>query len=243
MGSGKACRRKPEPRVAATFDVPAAVELLKRNQWEGLEGLRLRSEVHYRTTYAPDLFIVDRDRHSALILDIKRSLASYSEPRLSALRRKMMAAALTAGDWLHTEGRVAGVSRVNIAIVDGSSERSDSADGIFALDEIGELIGVPDAGEAMGTLRANFARRVQSEIEASCWRAIGCDDQSPEPPAVEDGEDVDRDQTGDDEFDDRSDEDHRTSIVDRARRSMGSRSSQNNERRPIRVGFARGGSP
>ena len=58
----------------------------------------------------------------------------------------MMAAALIAGDWLHIEGRVAGVSKVNVAIIDGSNTRRDSAGGIFALDEIGALIGVPGAG-------------------------------------------------------------------------------------------------
>ena len=85
----------------------------------------------------------------------------------------MMAAALIAGDWLHIEGRVAGVSKVNVAIIDGSNVRRDSACGIFALDEIGALIGVPDAGEAMMQLRANFALRVQAEVREACLRALG----------------------------------------------------------------------
>ncbi|WP_024849947.1 MULTISPECIES: hypothetical protein [unclassified Aminobacter] len=161
------------PAETALPIVPAAVEMLKRNGWDALKGLRLRSEVHYRTTYTPDLFIVDHAKHSALILDVKRSLATYQERRLVALRERMMAAALIAADWLHIEGRVAGVTSVEIAIIDGSSERRDRRSGIFALDEIGELIGVPDAGEALLELRANFAQRVQEEIRAACLRAIG----------------------------------------------------------------------
>jgi len=35
--------------------VPAALEFLERNEWSSLEGIRLRSKVHYRKTYAPDL--------------------------------------------------------------------------------------------------------------------------------------------------------------------------------------------
>ena len=161
------------PAETALPIVPAAVEMLKRNGWDALKGLRLRSEVHYRTTYTPDLFIVDHAKHSALILDVKRSLATYQERRLVALRERMMAAALIAADWLHIEGRVAGVTSVEIAIIDGSSERRDRRSGIFALDEIGELIGVPDAGEALLQLRAKFAQRVQEEIRAACLRAIG----------------------------------------------------------------------
>ena len=151
------------PPETALPIVPAAVEMLKRNDWSRLKGIRLRSEVHHKTSYVPDLFIVDHSRHCACILDVKRSLGSYQERRLNALRSRMMAAALIAGDWLHIEGRIAGVTDVGVAIIDGSSERRDRATGIFALAEIGELIGIPDAGEAMLELRARFARRVQEE--------------------------------------------------------------------------------
>ena len=161
------------PPETALPIVPAAVEMLKRNDWSRLKGIRLRSEVHHKTSYVPDLFIVDHSRHSACILDVKRSLGSYQERRLNALRSRMMAAALIAGDWLHIEGRIAGVTDVGVAIIDGSSERRDRATGIFALTEIGELIGIPDAGEAMLELRARFARRVQEEVHDACIRAVG----------------------------------------------------------------------
>ncbi|KQZ21696.1 hypothetical protein ASD50_05040 [Mesorhizobium sp. Root552] len=47
--------------------VPAALAFLERNDWSSLEGIRLRSDVHYRATYTPDLVVVNRKRHSALI--------------------------------------------------------------------------------------------------------------------------------------------------------------------------------
>lgn len=235
------------PPETALPIVPAAVELLKRNEWAGLEGLRLRSEVHYTTTYAPDLFLVDRDRHSALILDVKRSLASYPERKLNMLRRRMMAAALTAGDWLHIEGRVAGVSRVDIAIIDGSSERRDQGNGVFALDEIGDLIGVPDAGDAMLELRANFAHRVQGEVEASCRRALqrGGGGSGSSSADYIDTEDEDRYATGIEEkpLDDAGDEEDAPGAIGRSRGRQRFAVKLPTECRPIVVGFARGGSP
>lgn len=161
------------PSETALPIVPAALEMLMRNDWNALRGIRLRSEVHYRTTYTPDLFIVDLEQHRALLVDMKRSLASYPERRLDLLRRRMMAAALIAADWLYIEGRIAGVKSVEAAIIDGSSERRDRTNGIFALDEIGELIDVEDAGDALLALRAKFAQRVQEEIGAACLRAVG----------------------------------------------------------------------
>jgi len=230
------------PPETALPIVPAAVEMLKRNDWSALEGLRLRSEVHSRTSYVPDLFLVDRDRHSALILDVKRSLASYAERRLNALRGRMMAAALIAGDWLHIEGRVAGVSKVDVAIVDGSSERRDRVSGVFALDEVGELIGVADAGEAMLALRAKFALRVQQEVRAACLRAIRDDGGTSGASAAVDNEVVDSDDTEvDPAADGDGDEpgDGRSAFVGHRARS----SAPAFERRPIVVGFARGGAP
>ena len=227
--------------------VSAAVELLKRNDWSELEGLRLPSEVHYKKSYIPDLFLVDRDRHLALLFDVKRSLASYAERRLNALRRRMMAAALIAGDWLHIEGRVAGVARVDVAIIDGSSERRDQKNGVFALDEVGELIGVPDAGEAMLELRANFAQRVQAEVRAACLRAIGAsvDGLGSVFAADIEPDDEEHDDDGSGALDEDDDEDGAVGIVvSRSRmRRRSAMEPHRTERRPIVVGFARGGGP
>jgi hypothetical protein len=238
--------------------VPAALEILKRNDGPTLEGIRLSSEVHHKARYTPDLFIVDHARHSALIIDVKRSLGSYPERRLKALRTRMMASALIAADWLHVEGKVAGVSEVRVAIIDGSSERHDPKSGIFALEEIGHLIGIPDAGEAMIGLRAKFASRIQAEIRAACLRAIGGDDgPAGAQAAVGDPSDLDEvveddDAGGSAVFDDgehdlleddeaghgRHDDTAGAGLVYR----RAARAATEN-RRPSIVGFARGGVP
>lgn len=148
--------------------VPAAIEFLERNEWNSLEGIRLRSEVHSKKSYTPDIVIVNRKRHSALIIDVKRSLASYSEHRLDTLRSRMMAVALIAADWLYVERKAPLVSDVGIAIVDGSNEASDHDKGIFGLFEIDDLLEITGAGEAMAHLRSMFAVRVREELGRQC---------------------------------------------------------------------------
>src|SRR5690606_22723053 len=123
----------------------------------------------------------------------------------------------------------------------GSSERRDRARGVFALDEIGELIGVSDAGEAMLALRAKFARRVQQEVRAACLRAIRDDGEAPAASAAADDEEVDSDETDVDpaaDGDDAAPADRASALTGRTRPS-----APPFERRPIVVGFARGGVP
>ena len=158
--------------------VPAALEFLERNEWSKLEGIRLRSEVHSKKTYTPDIVLVNRKRHSALIVDMKRSLASYAEHRLEALRQRMMAVALVAADWLYVERRAPFVSEVGIAIIDGSDEASDHSKGVFGLSEIGDLLEIAGAGEAMMHLRAMFAARVREELGRQCRAVVA----NAEPP-------------------------------------------------------------
>lgn len=237
--------------------VPAALEILKRNDGATLEGIRLSSEVHHKARYTPDLFVVDHARHRALIIDVKRSLGSYPERRLKALRTRMMASALIAADWLHVEGKVAGVTEVRVAIIDGSSERHDPGTGIIALEEIGDLIGVSDAGEAMIGLRAKFASRVQAEIRAACLCAIAGDDgPAGALAALDDPCDLDEvvedDAGGSAAFDDGSDdplEDNEAGdgrLDDTARVGLAyrrpARAATANGSRSI-VGFARSGVP
>lgn len=151
--------------------VPAALELLERNEWDALEAIHLRSDVHYKMSYTPDLLILDRVARRAIIIDVKRSLASYQESKLKALRRKMMAAALTAADVLHQQGRQ-GIAEIDIAIIDGSDEQSAQERGVFALREVGDLLRLPYAGQAMLKLREMFAARVQEEMQQLCQRLV-----------------------------------------------------------------------
>lgn len=152
--------------------VPAAIELLKKNEWREIQGIRLPSEVHATKTYTPDLFIANRARHAGLIIDVKRSLGSYAERKLEDLRFRMLAVAAIASSWLgERQGPV--LVEVRTAIVDGADMASDHDKGMFALSEIGDLLEVDGAGEAMTRLREMFAQRVQRELHTQCKKALG----------------------------------------------------------------------
>lgn len=157
--------------------VPAAVELLKKNEWREIQGIRLPSEVYANKTYTPDLFIANRARHSGLIIDVKRSLGSYAENKLESLRFRMLAVAAIASSWLsERQGPV--LVEVNTAIIDGADISSDHEKGVFKISEIGDLLEIDEAGEAMMRLRDMFARRVQKEIDSQCRKVIGAANSS-----------------------------------------------------------------
>ncbi len=154
--------------------VPAAVQLLKKNEWCELQGIRLPSEVHTNKTYTPDLFIANRARHAGLIIDVKRSLASYAESKLEDLRFRMMAVAAIASSWLsERQGPV--LVEVGTAIIDGADVASDHDKGVFKLSEIGDLLEVENAGSALTRLRDMFSERVQSELQLQCSKVIDVD--------------------------------------------------------------------
>lgn len=152
--------------------VPAALEALKRNAWGDLQGIRLESRVHAPSTYTPDLLIVNRTTRQLLILDLKRSLASYSEHRLNRLRQRMMAVAMIGVDWLYQQGVNLAIDDVVIAIIDCANEARQPSKGVFSLDEIDGLVGAAGIVAAINRLRAAFATSVQAELASACGMAL-----------------------------------------------------------------------
>jgi len=154
--------------------VKAAIEAVAGNEWRHLEEVRLDCEAPARGSYTPDLIIVNRAKHSAFILDLKRSLASYGDTsRLEELKLKMMASAMVLPDWLYKTQRRLMVDTVGVAIVDGASRPSDHAAGVWALSEIDDLLEIDGAAACMIELRQRFGRRVQQLLEAEARRALG----------------------------------------------------------------------
>jgi hypothetical protein len=151
--------------------VPAAQEMLKRTPADQLKGVRVPARVHATETYRPDLFIVNRLRHSGLILDIKRSLASYRPQEIDRLRFRMLAVAAIAPEWV-AEHQHTLLVEVETAIVDGADEVSDPERGVFRLSQIDMLLEIEGAAEAIGKVRQAFSRRVQAELARRC-QALG----------------------------------------------------------------------
>lgn len=154
--------------------VKAALEALSGNDWSNLDGVKLDCEAPAKGSYTPDLIVVNRARHTAYILDLKRSLASYGDTsRLEELKLKMMAGAMVLPDWLYKNHKRLMVDSVEVAIVDGASRPSDHDSGIWALSEIDDLLEIDGVAACMAELRARFGRRVQELLEAEARKALG----------------------------------------------------------------------
>ena len=74
--------------------------MLKRTPADEIKGVPFPSRVHSTETYKPDLFVVNRTKHSGLILDIKRSLGSCRPQEVDRLRFRMLAVAAIAPEWV-----------------------------------------------------------------------------------------------------------------------------------------------
>ena len=154
--------------------VKAALEAVSGNDWTDLDGIKLDCEAPAKGSYTPDLIIVNRARHAAYILDLKRSLASYGDTsRLEELKLKMMASAMVLPDWLYKNHKRMMVDTVEVAIVDGASRPSDHASGVWALSEIDDLLEIDGVAACMAELRMRFATRVQQLLQAEAHRALG----------------------------------------------------------------------
>jgi len=154
--------------------VKAAMEALSGNDWSSLDGVKLDCEAPTKGSYTPDLIVVNRARHTAYILDLKRSLASYGDTsRLEELKVKMMASAMVLPDWLYKNHKRLMVDTVEVAIVDGASRPSDHATGIWALSEIDDLLEIDGVAACMAELRRRFGAKVQELLEAEARKALG----------------------------------------------------------------------
>lgn len=154
--------------------VKAAMEAVSGNDWTSLDGVKLDCEAPAKGSYTPDLIVVNRDRHTAYILDLKRSLASYGDTsRLEELKVKMMASAMVLPDWLYKNQKRLMVDTVEVAIVDGASRPSDHAHGVWALSEVDDLLEIDGVAACMAELRLRFGAKVQQLLEAEARKAIG----------------------------------------------------------------------
>ena len=158
---------------------PAALEAIAHNRSGTLQGLSFDADARTRVTYTPDLVVVNCRYRSAVILDVKRSIASYLYThRLAELKTRMLATSLILPDWLYKEHKRLSVDTVGIAIVDGASAPSDHESGIWAMDEIDDLLEIEGAAEAMAELRRRFGTEIRKLLVAEARRLVGIEEDA-----------------------------------------------------------------
>ena len=149
--------------------LPAAVEVIKRNRQSVYKGISFDATSHAGATYHPDLVIADGGRRSAVIIDVKRSLAGYlGGSKLFELQQRMAASGLVLPDVLWRDHQRLAVETVGTAIIDGSKTSTDVSDGVWPLSRLDDLLQIEGASrlaiESMEAFRCGIRKQWQAAI-------------------------------------------------------------------------------
>ncbi|VVT27662.1 hypothetical protein [Rhizobium sp. EC-SD404] len=148
------------------IDLPVlddAERMLALNEWSSLSSLAVDPDRRATRHYRPDLIVIERATSRAIIVDVKRSLSSYSGKRqLNQLKNRMLAAALVAPQILYTEHQRTMVTRTEIAILDLADSRSSYGDGIFGLCHLDALLGMPGLAADLQQCRVVYRAAVDA---------------------------------------------------------------------------------
>lgn len=158
-----------EPRfrvLDSGIDLPVledAERMLALNEWSRLSSLAVDPDRRATRHYRPDLIVIERATSRAIIVDVKRSLSSYSGNRqLNQLKTRMLAAALAAPQILYTEHQRTMVTRTEIAILDLADSRASYGDGIFGLCHLDALLDMPGLAADLQQCRAVYRAAVDA---------------------------------------------------------------------------------
>lgn len=143
-----------------------ALSLVERNEAVQLEGLAVDPERRARHTYRPDLVVIDKESRAAFVLDVKRSLETWSgTASLEKLAGRMLAASLTLPDLLYREHRRLYVSHTSIAIIDLAESRDHYPLGVFPLGALDRLLGCEGLADRMAQARQAFRDAVADLVD------------------------------------------------------------------------------
>lgn len=157
-----------------------ALSLVERNDGAKLEGIAIDPDRRARHTYRPDLVVIDRETRGAFVLDVKRSLDSWSgTATLEKLAARMLAASLTLPDLLYREQQRLYVSHTSIAIIDLGDSRERYPHGIFPISALDGLLGceglASSVADARHTFRCGVADLIEELAPSSLARTV-CND-------------------------------------------------------------------
>lgn len=165
------------------IDLPVlgdAERMLALNEWSSLSSLAVDPDKRATRHYRPDLIVIERATSRAIIVDVKRSLSSYSGNRqLNQLKTKMLAAALVAPQILYTEHQRTMVTRTEIAILDLADSRSSYGDGIFGMCHLDALLGMPGLAADLQQCRVVYRAAVDALLQEIAVSTFSLSRQTP----------------------------------------------------------------
>lgn len=152
--------------------LPVAAELAKRNRLHEYSRLSVDPTGESRSAYHPDLVLVSSSRKSAIVVDVKRSLAGYGgSGSLAKLQKRMEAAACILPELLWRDHQRTVIETVGIAIIDASKPSPDIDDGIWGLGRLDDLLEVNGSGvaalSAITAFRDAFRARWRTAVASS----------------------------------------------------------------------------
>lgn len=148
------------------FD-PDFVERIRTMPIELIGKIGAATRRQSRHNYRPDLLLINGETGTAHLVDIKRSLNSYDSIRITHLRHRMLAAAISLPELLGQAGSKLVLRDIRVAVVNIEAVRPDIERGIWSMSELDRLIGVPGAAAMIGAMRETFARRVAAQFAAA----------------------------------------------------------------------------
>ncbi len=144
-----------------------AERILRMNEWTALTSLSVDADQRARRHYRPDLIVIKKNSGHALLIDVKRSLHSYSGNRqLHALRGRMLAAALVAPEILYREHKRTMVTRTEAAIIDLANSRKSYGEGVYALSHLDDLLGIEGLATDLEQCRVHCRAAVDDLVQS-----------------------------------------------------------------------------
>lgn len=158
--------RLMEPGIALPI-LEDAERMLRMNEWTALTSLSVDADQRATRHYRPDLIVIKKDNGHALLIDVKRSLSSYSGHRqLHALKGRMLAAALVAPEILYRDHKRTMVTRTEAAIIDLANSRKSYGEGIYALSHLDKLLGIEGLAANLQDCRLQYRAAVDELLQS-----------------------------------------------------------------------------
>lgn len=127
-------------------------------------------------SFSLHLVVLDNTSGELLLVSISNS---RTVPNLSELKAQLLAAGLVAPGYLERQGYDLDINEVRVVIVDPALTRSDVKNGIFTFNDIDQLFGTSNVGQALNFVATRFSQEIEQAIAKLMGPLAGSDRTPP----------------------------------------------------------------